>query len=1078
MTTGKIEPGMNTLFDNKGRYILNDFQQKQPFSSFLPGIAGEYGVPMWVFYVNRGQAITSFGIQSKDQAMLEFQPANKAYWMTPHIGFRTFIKQIVDGQTILVQPFAPWESEPAISRTMLVEMNALTLEETNRKAGLRTRIQYFAIPGESFAALARTLTIENISNHAFSLECLDGLPVVIPFGASDGALKMVGRTIEAWMQVYNLENNVPFYRMRAGTEDRADVAVIQAGHFAFAYDGRDGNIVPALVDPYLVFRQNNSFQSPDGFVRRSLKDLSSSHQNTGGQTPCAFFGVSAALAPGERLTLHELYGHTDDVNSLDDITKKYATSQRLQAKLVEARQLAQKITQPIETHSSDPIFDQYCRQTFLDNVLRGGQPVQLAESRHVFHIYGRKHGDPERDYNDFSLKQEPFSQGNANYRDVNQNRRSDVLFYPQIGAANIHTFMDLIQLDGYNPLILQGSQFTLDEQVQQALGVEFSQFSSLLNFIRNPFTPGSLEHFLNQQATPYPLDAVRAAIWAQAKQHHLAEHGEGYWIDHWTYNLDQIEAYLAVYPDRLEELIFQDRSYSFFESAYFVQPREKKYVLLDGKPRQLNAVRKDTQKARLLEKRGQVDHWVRKQYDQGEVYQTTLFDKLFLLALIKLSTLDPLGMGIEMEANRPGWYDALNGLPGLFGSGMSETYELKRLFLFLQTLTDQYPQQTLHLPCEAANLLSAVQSALEIYPTQPDSTRDHDFWEAISTAREAYRARVYVGNSGEEHIYTCADLQPHLVAFLQKLEQGIEKACILQGGLPPTYFTYHPVEFERLPESADSEGSSYINVSRFKVQPMPLFLEGMARYLKIAGDIPASEMIYQQVKASALYDQKLGMYKVNASLAEQPQDIGRARAFTPGWLENESIWLHMEYKYLLAILDAGLTQPFLTEFKRVLVPFMDAKQYGRSPLENSSFIVSSAHPEERLHGAGFVARLSGSTAEFLSIWQHMLLGKQPFYMHHNQLNFIVDPVVPGWLFTEEGTLQFKLLGFCQVTYHHHGPQDLTTENFVIRSWRLVDLNGGEYTVLMSSLPQPWAEKIRNAEIASLDVYFEIRKKVN
>ncbi len=26
-----------------------------------------------------------------------------------------------------------------------------------------------------------------------------------------------------------------------------------------------------------------------------------------------------------------------------------------------------------------------------------------------------------------------------------------------------------------------------------------------------------------------------------------------------------------------------------------------------------------------------------------------------------------------MEAGRPGWYDALNGLPGLFGSSMPET---------------------------------------------------------------------------------------------------------------------------------------------------------------------------------------------------------------------------------------------------------------------------------------------------------------------------------------------------------------------------------------------------------------------
>jgi len=53
------------------------------------------------------------------------------------------------------------------------------------------------------------------------------------------------------------------------------------------------------------------------------------------------------------------------------------------------------------------------------------------------------------------------------------------------------------------------------------------------------------------------------------------------------------------------------------------------------------------------------------------------------------------------------------------------------------------------------------------------------------------------------------------------------------------------------------------------------------------------------------------MYKVNAPLANLPLDIGRARAFTPGWLENESIWLHMEYKYLLEVLRADFTKNFL-----------------------------------------------------------------------------------------------------------------------------------------------------------------------
>ena len=97
------------------------------------------------------------------------------------------------------------------------------------------------------------------------------------------------------------------------------------------------------------------------------------------------------------------------------------------------------------------IFDLYCRQTFLDNILRGGEPVVLGGNK-IFYRYSRKHGDIERDYNYFKVLPEYYSQGNGNFRDVNQNRRCDVRFFPFVGDQNIKLFYNAIQMDGYNPL--------------------------------------------------------------------------------------------------------------------------------------------------------------------------------------------------------------------------------------------------------------------------------------------------------------------------------------------------------------------------------------------------------------------------------------------------------------------------------------------------------------------------------------------------------------------------------------------------------------------------------------------------
>ena len=79
-------------FDSQNRFVIENFDIFPPFASFLPGIAGPLGIPLWAFYVNRGQAIASFGVESKDNPIVEFQPANKAYQLTPYTGFRTFIK--------------------------------------------------------------------------------------------------------------------------------------------------------------------------------------------------------------------------------------------------------------------------------------------------------------------------------------------------------------------------------------------------------------------------------------------------------------------------------------------------------------------------------------------------------------------------------------------------------------------------------------------------------------------------------------------------------------------------------------------------------------------------------------------------------------------------------------------------------------------------------------------------------------------------------------------------------------------------------------------------------------------------
>ena len=195
---------MYNYFFESDRFVIKDYATLPPFASFLPGMAGPKGIPMWAFYVNRGQAIASFGVESKDSAVMEFQPANKAYQLTPFTGFRTFIKihRADRGAADFYEPFSPLHHSTS-QLAMHIAANELELLQELPEAGLQVSVLYFILPNEDLAGLVRQVTIENTSSQVISGEWLDGLPIVVPYGMSDRLLKDMSRTAEAWMDVFN-----------------------------------------------------------------------------------------------------------------------------------------------------------------------------------------------------------------------------------------------------------------------------------------------------------------------------------------------------------------------------------------------------------------------------------------------------------------------------------------------------------------------------------------------------------------------------------------------------------------------------------------------------------------------------------------------------------------------------------------------------------------------------------------------------------------------------------------------------------------------------------------------------------
>jgi len=1047
------------VLEPDGRYRIDQYDTAPAFASFLPGIAGPEGVPVWCFYVNRAQGVASFGLQGKDNAVAEFLPATWAYQLVGIQGFRTFVKT----GSVFCEPFhagMPNKANGEVQRTLWIERDRFSLREVNPGLGLTFGVEYFTLVNRPFGALVRVLSIANDSDRAVALEVLDGLPVILPADFSDFQMKQLRRLSEAYANVFLVGEGIPYYSPRVKAHDEAEVVPVHAGNFYCAQLAHAGDfdLVEPLVDPDVVFGAGQDLVVPRRFLEE--ESIRREDQVWENRMPCALVPFEAHLDPGETVRLYVVAGRGPTRALTAKWLEEFRSVDAFDRASAESRSLVEALTQPALTVSNHPVFDEYARQNYLDNLLRGGVPVLLPSKQGptLLHLYSRRHGDLERDYNAFDLAPHPLSDGPGNFRDVCQNRRSDVWFHPDLRDEEIRFFLSLIQADGYNPLNVAGYRWVWPKEKDPGELVPPSDGKSraeLERILSRPFAPGELLGWADRYEVA--LDNRQAwlnGLLAQCERTLVASgHHGGHWIDHWTYLVDLLESYGALYPESVSDTLTQRADIGWFHDGSAVVSREERYRARPDGPLQIGSVIDVPVPAVALP-------------------AVTPLAKLCALLAIRAVTFDSDCRGIEMEAGRGGWNDALNGLPGMFGSSTCETSEVVRLAEWLLEALPEFPDT--EFPVEVAYLVDDVMDDLQ--------RQDYD-WERASAIRERYYSRLREPASGKLRVVRGGVLRDLVERIRDRARSALQRAVDPQTGLLTSYYMGHPVEV-RGEDSGDGSASQCPSIGRFDMRPLPLFLEGQARYLKILQDQEGARRLYRAVRESDLFDKPLAMYKLNECLDACTERIGRARTFSRGWYENESIWLHMSYKYLLGFLEQGLHEEFFADVRTMLVPFMDPRVYGRSVLENSSFLSSSACPDRAARGRGFVARLSGSAAEFIHIWLLLTVGRRPFRVTGGELVFELAPVLPGdWFTTATRRLRWygetvevpanafacTLLGQTLLIYRNDRRGDTFGENAVQPVRYQFD---GDDAVIGSVVEGVLANRLRDREVRRLDVWLE------
>ncbi|MCP4995197.1 MAG: hypothetical protein GY934_15675, partial [Gammaproteobacteria bacterium] len=353
-------------------------------------------------------------------------------------------------------------------------------------------------------------------------------------------------------------------------------------------------------------------------------------------------------------------------------------------------------------------------------------------------IFSRRHGDPSRPWNRFSinLKQpdgSPRLDYQGNWRDIFQNWEPLAYAFPAYIEGMIARFLNATTTDGYNPY-----RVTRD-------GIEWE--------VPEPDNP-----------------------WSNI----------GYWSDHQIIYLQKLLEFAEqVHPGTLATL-WNRPIFSYANVPYRLRPYQD--MLVDW----YNTIDFDWDSERDTEAAvGAMGTDGRLCRDSnGAVIHVTMVEKLLVLLLAKLTNLVPEG-GIWMNTQRPEWNDANNALVGK-GLSVVTTAYLHRFIEFWQAQLADAADTTFSVNVAVADLFEVVQAILASSQSHLENgftAKDRRaVMDALGVAVSEYRSSIYRDGLPVEQAEVTG---PELQDFLALAQAHIEHTLRANRRPDNLYHTYN-----------------------------------------------------------------------------------------------------------------------------------------------------------------------------------------------------------------------------------------------------------------------------------------------
>jgi len=755
-----LEGGTGAIVQINGEpyYRIHNYHVMPPFLVSLVS-----GTEHWMFVSSSGGL--TCGRRNPDHALFPYETDDKIHDSHATTGPLTALLVEDRGKTRLWQPFCGNLCAYRIERNLYKNLpgNRLIFEEINHDLELTFRYGWSV--SERFGFVKRS-SVANTGGSARNIEMLDGLRNLLPFGVTRQAQTELSTLLDAYKQAETVPGlSVGIYSLSSILTDRAEPCEALKATVAWSTGLADPKVllsevqVEAFMAGSPVEPESQLRGRRGAFLVTSSLQLPPNSEESWyvvadlNQEPSRLAGllgqIKAGMAPetietdidtgAERLL--QLVGGADGCQATSDV-------------LTTARHFANTM---FNIMRGGTFYDEYSvpRDDFLDFVKTWNAPLSVTFSglldghdetltrtqllrtaeasgdadlerlaiEYLPLTFSRRHGDPSRPWNRFSIdirnedgSDKLYFQGN--WRDIFQNWEALSLSYPEFIDSFIAKFVNATTADGYNPYRITRDGFDWE--------------------VVEPDNP-----------------------WSNI----------GYWGDHQVnYLVKLLELSQAYHPGQLGNSLSRD-VFVYANVPY----RIKGYRALLTDPH--DTVLYDQPEADAIAIRVKAtgsDGKLLTRAD-GSIYHVNLLEKLLVPVLSKLGNFVP-GGGIWMNTQRPEWNDANNALVG-YGLSMVTLCYLRRYLKLYAGILDDGPVESYPVSTEVADFLVGITEVLTrhrpLLDGAPESGQRKAFMDALGPLGEQYRERIYAGFSGDRSVVERADLRAFIDLALEFIDHSI-----------------------------------------------------------------------------------------------------------------------------------------------------------------------------------------------------------------------------------------------------------------------------------------------------------------